>query len=169
MGETQTIRASDRDRQDVVDRLRSAVGDGRLRMDEYMERMERAYEAVTYRDLAPLYADLPASGSPASGAVAERGTDVSPAMAPSAPAASRCFVAGLPVMLRVLWAIWLTAVSVNVVVWALVSGTTGHFMYPWPVWVAGPYGAVLFAITAVVSQFRGSRRRGTRRASAGSG
>ena len=40
MVETDAMRASDRDRQDVVDRLRGAVGDGRLRMDEYMERME---------------------------------------------------------------------------------------------------------------------------------
>ena len=47
--------------------------------------------------------------------------------------------------------------SVNVVVWALVSGTTGHLMYPWPLWVAGPYGAALFAVSAVVSQIRGSR------------
>jgi Domain of unknown function (DUF1707) len=166
MGDTRTMRASDRDRQDVVDRLRSAVGDGRLRMDEYMERMERAYEAVTYRDLAPLHADLPASGSPASGSVAERGTAVSPVMAPPTPSASRCLVAGLPVVLRVLWAIWLTALLVNVVVWALVSGTTGHLMYPWPLWVAGPYGAALFAVSAVVSQIRGSRARGSRRVSA---
>lgn len=131
-----------------------------------MERMERAYEAVTYRDLAPLHEDLPASGSAASGSVAERGTAVSPAKGRPAPAASGCVVAGLPVVLRVLWAIWLTAVSVNVVVWALVSGTTGHLMYPWPLWVAGPYGAALFAVSAVVSQTRGSRARRSRRVSA---
>ena len=51
------IRASDHDRQQVVDRLRSAVADGRLTVDEYVERMGRAYQAVTYGDLAPLYAD----------------------------------------------------------------------------------------------------------------
>src|SRR5260370_20287847 len=63
MGETQMMRASDRDRQEIVDRLRAAVGDGRLRMDEYMERMELAYQAVMLADLAPLQADLPALGS----------------------------------------------------------------------------------------------------------
>jgi hypothetical protein len=44
-----------------------------------------------------------------------------------------------------------------VVVWALVSGTGGHLAYPWPVWVAGPYGAVLFAVSAGVVLFRRSR------------
>ena len=61
MGDQQKMRASDRDRQQVVDRLRSAVEDGRLTMDEYMDRMEAAYQAATYGDLAPLCADLPVS------------------------------------------------------------------------------------------------------------
>jgi hypothetical protein len=43
------------------------------------------------------------------------------------------------------------------VVWVLVSGTTGHLAYPWPLWVAGPYGAVLFAISAAVTAIRRSR------------
>ena len=63
MDETQTMRASDRDRQEVVDLLRGAVEDGRVTMDEYMQRMALAYQAVTYGDLAPLQADLPATGS----------------------------------------------------------------------------------------------------------
>jgi Domain of unknown function (DUF1707) len=154
MGDRQAIRASDRDRQQVVDRLGGAVGDGRLRMDEYMERMELAYQAVTYGDLAPLQADLPAAGS------ASEGDPVAPpATAAPALAARRCSVAGLPAALRVLWATWLVAVAVNVVVWVLVSGTTGHLIYPWPLWVAGPYGAALFAVSAVISQTRGSRPR----------
>jgi NhaP-type Na+/H+ or K+/H+ antiporter len=70
------------------------------------------------------------------------------------------FVAGLPGVLRVAWAIWLTAVAINVVVWALVSGTTGHLIYPWPLWVAGPYGAALLAISAVVAGTRAQQRIG---------
>jgi NhaP-type Na+/H+ or K+/H+ antiporter len=62
-----------------------------------------------------------------------------------------------------LWTIWLTAVSINVVVWALVSGTTAHLVYPWPLWVAGPYGAALFAVSAGVMQVRQSRRSAERR------
>ena len=152
MGETQTMRASDRDRQQVVDRLRGAVEDGRLTMDEYMQRMELAYRAVTYGDLAPLQADLPATGS-AHGQGRE----------PAAQARRSCllgFVAGLPGVLRVLWATWLTAVAINVVVWALVSGTTGHLIYPWPLWVAGPYGAALVAVSAVVAVTQAQRRLG---------
>jgi hypothetical protein len=41
----------------------------------------------------------------------------------------------MPAPLKVLWTIWLVAVSVNVVVWVLVVGSSGHFVYPWPVWV----------------------------------
>ena len=66
-------------------------------------------------------------------------------------------MAGLPGVLKVLWATWLTAVAINVVVWALVSGTTGHLIYPWPLSVAGPYGAALLAISAVVAGTRAQR------------
>ena len=141
-----TMRASDRDRQQVVDRLRRALEDGRLTMDEYVDRMEAAYKAATYGDLVPLCADLPAS-TPQTAAAA----------APPAVVSRVGYLAGLPTVLKILWTMWLTAVSVNVVVWALVSGTGGHLAYPWPVWVAGPYGAVLFAVSAAATLFRRSR------------
>jgi hypothetical protein len=48
------MRASDAERQEVVERLRGALDEGRLKMDEYLERMGLAYEAVTYGDLVPL-------------------------------------------------------------------------------------------------------------------
>jgi len=74
------------------------------------------------------------------------------------------YLAGLPTVLKILWTIWLAAVSVNLVVWALVSSTGGHLAYPWPAWVAGPYGAVLFAMSAGVTLFRRNRPPTTRRA-----
>jgi hypothetical protein len=67
MDDQHTIRASDQDREKVVDRLAGALEDGRLKMDEYVDRMGLAYQAVTYGDLAPLCADLP----PASPVTAE--------------------------------------------------------------------------------------------------
>src|SRR5215475_2000228 len=137
------IRASDRDRQQVVDRLGDALASGRLTMDEYVERMGHAYQAVTYGDLAPLCADLPVGSPPALQGEAR------PVKAPAA---------GLPAVLRVLWVKWLVAVSVNVVVWALVSSTSGHLAYPWPVWVAGPFGAVLVALSAGATLFGRGRR-----------
>jgi hypothetical protein len=149
MGDQQRMRASDRDRQQAVERLRSALEDGRLTMDEYMDRMGSAYQAVTYGDLVPLCADLPASSPVTAG----------PETAARAPAPSALFswLGGLPAVLRVLWVKWLAVVSINVVVWALVSGTGGHLAYPWPLWVAGPWGAVLFAMSAGVTLFRRSR------------
>ena len=154
MNDRQTIRASDHDRQEVVDRLRSAVEDGRLKMDEYVDRMGRAYQAVTYGDLTPLHADLPEPASALPEPAPAAGREAAPpTMAPCAYLAWRLFV-GLPTTLKVMWTIWLTAVSINVMVWALVSGTTGHLIYPWPVWVAGPYGAALLALSAAVTAFR---------------
>src|SRR5215813_4812387 len=110
MNDRQRMRASDRDRQEVVDRLRDAVAEGRLKMDEYVDRMERAYQAVTYGDLAPLHTDLPVPG-PAT----ERRAAL-PAKAPAAKAlpageASRGFLTGQPMALKVLWTIWLAAVG----------------------------------------------------------
>jgi len=145
------MRASDADRQDVVDRLRAALDEGRLKMEEYVERMGVASEAVTYGDLAPLYADLPESGS-----VARREMAATPAPppAPSPAPVRRGGYAGLPTALRVLWTIWGAAVLVNIVVWGLASATTAHVIYPWPVWVAGPWGAALLAISFGVTQMR---------------
>jgi hypothetical protein len=50
--------------------------------------------------------------------------------------------------LRVLTIILASAVAINVVVWVLVSLTSGEFVYPWPLWVAGPPGAVLATLYA---------------------
>ena len=143
-------RASDHDRQEVVDRLRGALEDGRLKMDEFVDRVGLAYQAVTYGDLAPLYADLPAVGSRTGQKAAP------PALAPPARVPARGVLAGLPMTLKVMWTIWLTAVSINVVVWALVCAASAHMVYPWPLWVAGPYGAALFAVSAGVMQVRRS-------------
>lgn len=148
MNDAGAMRAADRDREEVVDRLRTAMEDGRLTAEEYVDRVGLAYQATTYGDLAPLYADLPAA------APVPARSMTGPSMAPAGLGCRAGTFARLPVVLRVLWAIWLTAVAVNVVVWALVSITTGHLLYPWPLWVAGPYGAALFAVSVAVAQSR---------------
>jgi hypothetical protein len=142
------LRAADHDRQEVVDRLRTALDDGRLTLEEYLDRMGRAYQAVTYADLALLCADLPVGGR-AGAAPAPKPAAAAGPVAPCTGALGR-----LPGPLRALWTIWLIAVSVNVVVWLLVSLTTASLIYPWPLWVAGPYGAVLLALSLA----RSSRR-----------
>ncbi|GGW35848.1 hypothetical protein GCM10010503_09540 [Streptomyces lucensis JCM 4490] len=63
------LRASDADRERVAEVLRDAVAEGRLDMAEFEERLEAAYTARTYGELAPLTRDLPASGAVAPGPV----------------------------------------------------------------------------------------------------
>ena len=54
------LRVSHAERDEVVDLLREAAGDGRLTADELDERVEAALSARTGGDLAVLTADLPA-------------------------------------------------------------------------------------------------------------
>jgi hypothetical protein len=148
------MRASDADRQEVIQCLRTALDEGRLKMEEYLDRMGQASEAVTYGDLTPLYADLPGT-SPI--AWQEPVAPVPPpAAGPPATGGGHGF-AGLPAPLRVLWSVWAGVVSVNLVIWVLVCATAGQLIYPWPIWVAGPWGAVLLAMSLSTSHGRRSQ------------
>jgi hypothetical protein len=53
------LRASDADRERAVQTLGRHTAAGRLSLDEYAERVDRALAARTHRDLAALIADLP--------------------------------------------------------------------------------------------------------------
>ena len=55
-----TLRASDADRERVVDRLRSHAAEGRLEAEELGERVEAAYRSKTVGELDELTRDLPA-------------------------------------------------------------------------------------------------------------
>ena len=55
------LRASDADRDRTVAALREHVAEGRLTLEEFDERSERAYAARTLRELAALQTDLPAA------------------------------------------------------------------------------------------------------------
>ena len=63
------IRASDAERDATVERLSAATGDGRLTLEEFSQRMERATAARTRADLDLLVADLPADAAAAGSAV----------------------------------------------------------------------------------------------------
>ena len=174
----QRMRVSDAERQAVVEVLKRALDDGRLKMDEYVERMEKAYEAVTIGDLELLHDDLPvdhpvpAPAGPVTPPVpapaaahtpfpAPQPVYVVPTPPPAPPPTPHPGVRGayvdLPGGLKVLWTIWFAAVAINVVVWVLVGVTSASFPYPWPLWVAGPAGAALFGISAPVVQSRRAR------------
>jgi len=57
------VRASDAERDATVERLSQATGEGRLTLEEFSDRMERATEARTRNELDRLVTDLPAAGS----------------------------------------------------------------------------------------------------------
>jgi len=53
------IRASDKERESVVDVLRDAYTDGRLTLEEFEERTSAAYASKTWPELRELTCDLP--------------------------------------------------------------------------------------------------------------
>lgn len=127
-------RAGDLDRDRVAALLREAHAEGRLDVEELQQRLDATYRAKTFGDLAVLTDDLP---QPAAAAPL-------PAPRPAAePAAQPSARQGL----RAAWTAWTIAVSVNVVIWLLVSVSAGGPVYFWPMWVAGPWGAVLVALS----------------------
>src|SRR5216684_260247 len=75
------LRASHADRDQVVELLRVAAGDGRLSAEELDDRLERALTARTYAELAALTVDLPATAGaavmpPGAGAVSATPKDL---------------------------------------------------------------------------------------------
>jgi DUF1707 SHOCT-like domain len=145
-----SIRAGDNDRDRVAEQLREHYAAGRLSDPELKERIDATYAAKTFGDLNPLLADLPAL--PALSTPTVPRPSAGPAGRPSAgrvgrPPASQAWRSGRSVALRAGWAAWVTAVTINVVIWALVSISSGGPVYFWPMWVAGPWGAVLLAGT----------------------
>jgi Domain of unknown function (DUF1707) len=69
------IRASDQERESVVDVLRDAFTDGRLTFDEFEERTAAAYASKTWADLRELTSDLPAQFWPG-GTTVPNGADL---------------------------------------------------------------------------------------------
>jgi hypothetical protein len=150
------MRVSDAERQVAADRLRAALGEGRLDLLEYDTRLAQAYQAVTYLDLDQLFTDLPVHAAASSvPVVAPRPTPpVAPAM--PRPVHVRTGFAGLPPALKILWTIWSGAMLINLTVWLLVSVGNGESDYFWPMWLFVP-GVALFGVTAAVTAARSSR------------
>lgn len=140
------MRASDGDREGVAERLRDAHAEGRLSMEEFEQRLDATYAAKTLGELELVTQDLPA---PAPG---------QPATLPAAAPRAEVEKAGWLEM-KAVWGSWATAVLVTTVIWAL-TDPGGYF---WPIWVAGPWGAMLLARTLFGhGQERPGRRDGER-------
>ena len=138
------MRASDGDREKIVGRLRDAHVEGRLSAAEFEDRLNVAYSAQTYGELEPLFRDLPVVRPPKQ----QQPAPLAPPMGTPPPPPGPRRSAGDQAM-RVLWTIWACAVSVNLVIWLLLSISNFTFEYFWPAWVAGPSGALLLSIEAV--------------------
>jgi hypothetical protein len=160
------LRAADADRSAVADVLGTHMSAGRLSVDEYDERLTRAYAARTYGELDELTADLP----PAAPAASARGTSpfsgegTSSGARPSRPASRSTsgpawghpwghlwgpgvcgsWVSGPG---RAVWGQWLTTAVIVTTIWLVSSLGSGDWIYPWPIWVVGPWGVVLLAQT----------------------
>jgi hypothetical protein len=142
------LRAADVDRAFVAERLKSALDEGRLSLSEYDERLQETYASRTYGDLDKVLADLPGHERAQMVPAPSLGPTVGPASAPLTVAQpGDPHRRSVPRWLAAVWGAWLTAVLVNVAIWGAIVLSTGHLIYFWPIWVAGPWGAVLFATT----------------------
>jgi hypothetical protein len=72
------LRASDSDRDQVVEVLRDALMTGRLTQDEHAERLEQTLQARTLGELEPITQDLALPGQTLPRAVAARSASTSP-------------------------------------------------------------------------------------------
>jgi hypothetical protein len=134
------IRIGHVEREAAVNRLQSAFSEGRLDVTEFDQRVAQVYAARTAGELTPLTADLPAVDSTQVRAAAPQVPPPPPKPAkPDRDNAGRALVWA--------WQVWATAVAVNLVVWLAVSISADDLKYFWPMWVAGPLGAVLLVAT----------------------
>ncbi|WP_436523986.1 DUF1707 SHOCT-like domain-containing protein [Actinoplanes sp. HUAS TT8] len=140
------MRAGDNDRQRVADQLKSALDEGRLDLNEYDERVQRAYSARTYGDLDGLLDDLP-------GTVPVQHAQIQPQSPPPVPhpAAVRKDGHGG----RHTFGSALTAFLICTVIWAISSLSSGQAYYFWPAWVLIP--VVITAVGALTDRNRRQR------------
>lgn len=119
------MRAADTDRERVAEQLRSAHTEGRLDLAEYDERVQQAWMARTYGELESLTSDLPGRRPPR-----QIQPDVQGPL-------GQC---GHPDVGRSTATAWAGASLINLTIWAVVCLSTMSWIYPWWIWVAGPWG-----------------------------
>ena len=123
MVEPRLIRASDAERDEVLDRLRRAHVEGRLDHDELTDRAGAALAARTVGERTALTADLPPAGSPRPVAGTPAAFAAGPGWAVAVPGGHRAHQAGM-----VLVAATLLTIGVTVL--------TGGHLFIWPGWLA---------------------------------
>ena len=136
------LRAGDGDRQAVADKLKTALDEGRLDLGEYDERLQRTYSAKTYGDLQELVTDLP-------GTIPVHHSQVQPLASESPVVEQSATKGGTPTWLGP----YAGVVAVSVLIWAIVSISSGELLYFWPIWMFIPL------IFGVIGQMTGRGRR----------
>ncbi|NGP06824.1 DUF1707 domain-containing protein [Rhodococcus sp. 14C212] len=126
------VRISDSERERLVGELGRHLTAGRLTIGEFDQRVGEVYRSVTTDEAHRVLSDLPA---------------MSPAPPAPTPVPVRTPDRRLPLHQRIEWVAWAAAGTINLAIWAIVSIAVGAAVYPWPVWVIGPWGLVLLART----------------------
>ena len=132
------IRASDADRDRTAALLREHHAAGRLTAEEFNERLDKAYAAKTLGDLDQLLSDLPGIDlyQLPDRSVERRGPSSFGLPWLLAPRGGP----GISPAWRAAWGSWATVSLIAFLAW-LLSGHPGNL---WFLWVAGPYGIILF-------------------------
>ncbi|GAA4907936.1 uncharacterized protein DUF1707 [Stackebrandtia albiflava] len=141
MNEKDKLRIGDSDRELVSRLLKSAVDEGRLTLAEYDERLQQVYEAKTVGDLTPITGDLMGTGRGVL-AVSDHG-ELRTGAVRSVPVPRR----GTPVWIKWMWFGWMVPVAICTTIWLIAFITGNGTQDFWPLWVAGPLGAVMGAVT----------------------
>ena len=127
------LRIGDADREDVVTALGRHLSVGRLTLPEFESRLDTVYAATTRAELDTVLADLPAEARPS----------------PPRPPILFLREAWAPWASRAWWMPWTLTGAVCLLIWVATSAAQGHPDYFWPIWVIGPWGAMLLAHTAI--------------------
>ncbi|ABG92102.1 conserved hypothetical protein [Rhodococcus jostii RHA1] len=130
------IRISDSEREQVVGELGRHLTEGRLTIGEFDQRVAQVYQSTTQQQAHQVLRDLPS---------APQAVALAPPRAPTAHPSRR----RIPGHQRIEWLAWLAAGGINIAIWGIVSLATGVMIYPWPIWVIGPWGLVLLGRTAL--------------------
>ncbi len=121
-----SVRIGDAEREHVVAALGQHLSVGRLTMSEFESRLDTVYAARTRGELDAVLADLPTTAPP----------PPHPPPPRPGPSAARPWTP---------WTPWALAGAINLLIWVTTSFAQGHPLYFWPIWVIGPWGAVLLA------------------------
>jgi uncharacterized membrane protein len=157
MASDSRIRASDQDRDRAATQLRESHAAGRLDAEEFNERLDKVFEAKTIGDLDELTSDLPAVDPyplPTSSMSRHHQASADLPAASVLGAMSRGHGRFSPAW-QAAWGSWFGVALLMSVIW-LLSGAG----YPWPLWVIGPWGAIMAGRWIVGSHPDGHGRRG---------